>query len=90
MLFRSRQQLPGCQLELIPAGGLSLWLRLPDRCSDAGVAQAAAARGVMVNAGRASFPSEPPGPYLRLSYAAEEPPALRRAVEILAGIVGAG
>jgi len=90
LILALRQQLPGCQLELVPAGGLSLWLRLPDRCSDADVAQAAAARGVMVNAGRASFPGEPPGPYLRLSYAAEEPPALRRAVELLAGIVGTG
>jgi len=90
LILAVRQLLPGCELELIPAGGLHLWLRLPDQCSDADVAQAAAARGVMVNAGRASFPGEPPGPYLRLSYAAEEPPALRRAVEILAGIVETG
>ena len=53
---------------------MHLWLRLPEGCSDADVTEAAAARGVAVNAGRASFPSEPPDPYLRLSYAAEEPP----------------
>jgi DNA-binding transcriptional MocR family regulator len=81
-------ELPGCQLDLIPAGGLHLWLRLPEHCDDAGVADIAAVRGVTVNAGRASFPGEPPGPYLRLSYAAEEPAALRRGTEILAGIIG--
>jgi hypothetical protein len=34
-----------------------------------------------------SFPSEPPGAYLRLSYSAAEPPALVRAAEILAAIL---
>jgi DNA-binding transcriptional MocR family regulator len=90
LVLAVRQQLPDSQLELIPAGGLQVWLRLPDRCSDAEVAQAAAARGVNVNAGGGSFPSEPPGPYLRLSYAAEDAAALRHAVEILGAIVGTG
>ena len=80
--------LPGCQLELIPGGGMHLWLRLPDGSSDADVTEAAAARGVAITPGRASFPSEPPASYLRLSFAGEEPPALRQAVRILAGIIG--
>jgi DNA-binding transcriptional MocR family regulator len=84
-----QQLLPSCALDVIPSGGMHLWLRLPDRVSDADVAEVAAARGLAVTAGRASFPSEPPGSYLRLSYAGEDAPALRRAVEILAGIVEA-
>jgi DNA-binding transcriptional MocR family regulator len=83
-----RELLPGSELDLIPAGGVHLWLRLPERCSDADVAQAAEARGVTVNAGRSSFPGEPPAPYLRLSYAAEDIPELRRGIEILAAIIG--
>jgi DNA-binding transcriptional MocR family regulator len=83
------QLLPSCALDVIPSGGMHLWLRLPDRVSDADVAEVAAARGLAVTAGRASFPSEPPGSYLRLSYAGEDAPALRRAVQILAGIVEA-
>ena len=82
------QQLPGSRLDLVPGGGVHLWVRLPEGCSDADVTQAAAARGVTVNAGRASFPAEPPDPYLRLSYAAEDIPELRRGIEILAGIIG--
>ncbi len=51
--------------------------------------QAAAARGLLVTTGRASFPGEPPGSYLRLSYAAEEAPALRRGIDILAEAIAA-
>ena len=82
--------LPGCELPVIPAGGVHLWLRLPDRHSDIDVADLAAARGLALSPGRMSFPSEPPGPYLRLSYSAAEPPALVRAVQILAEILAAG
>jgi DNA-binding transcriptional MocR family regulator len=80
--------LPGCQLELIPGGGMHLWVRLPEGVSDADVTEAAAARGVAVTPGRASFPGEPSASYLRLSYAGEEPPALRQAVRTLAEVVG--
>jgi len=80
--------LPGCRLELIPRGGMHLWLRLPEGSSDAEVTEAAAARGVAVNPGRSSFPGEAPAAYLRLSYAAEEPPALRQAIGILATVIG--
>jgi DNA-binding transcriptional MocR family regulator len=81
--------LPGCQLDLVPGGGMHLWLRLPEGSNDADVTEAAAARGVAVTPGRASYPSEPPASYLRLSYAGEDPPALRQAVRILAGIMTA-
>jgi DNA-binding transcriptional MocR family regulator len=81
------QLLPGCQLQQIPSGGMHLWVRLPEGTSDAELTEAAAARGVSVNPGRASFPGEPPAAYLRLSYAGEEPPVLQQGVEILAGIL---
>ncbi len=79
--------LPECELPLVPAGGVHLWLRLPERWSDVDVADLAAGRGLSLSPGSMSFPSEPPGPYLRLSYSAAEPPALVRAVQILAGIL---
>ena len=82
--------LPDCSVPIIPAGGVHLWLRLPDSCSDTDVAEQAAARGLALSPGRVSFPSEPAGPYLRLSYSAAEPPELVRAVQILAEILAAG
>ena len=82
-----RQLLPSCQLDLVPAGGMHLWLRLPDPVTDEVVTDAAAARGLSVTPGRASFPGEPPRSFLRLSYAEEDGAALRRAVEVLAGVL---
>jgi DNA-binding transcriptional MocR family regulator len=35
LVLAIREQLPGCQVDVIPAGGVHLWLRLPDRYSDA-------------------------------------------------------
>ena len=81
------EQLPSCRLELVPSGGVHLWLRLPDRCGDSEVIDEALARGLAVYPGRACFPAEAPAPYLRLSFAGEEAPALRRAVQILADII---
>jgi DNA-binding transcriptional MocR family regulator len=83
-----RELLPGCELEMVPAGGVHVWLRLPDRFSDADVAEAAAARRLAVIPGRSCYPGEPPGSYLRLSYAAEETPSLIRGIEIIAEILG--
>jgi DNA-binding transcriptional MocR family regulator len=79
--------LPECELPLVPAGGVHLWLRLPERWSDVDVADLAAGRGLSLSPGSMSFPSEPPAPYLRLSYSAADPPALIGAVQILAEIL---
>ena len=79
--------MPECDLPLIPAGGVHFWLGLPERWSDVDVADLAAGRGLSLSPGRMSFPGEPPGPYLRLSYSAAEPPALIRAVQILAEVL---
>jgi DNA-binding transcriptional MocR family regulator len=62
--------LPECDLPLVPAGGVHLWLRLPERWSDVDVADLAVGRGLSLSPGRMSFPGEPPDPYLQLSYSA--------------------
>ncbi|HEX6468881.1 MAG TPA: PLP-dependent aminotransferase family protein [Streptosporangiaceae bacterium] len=55
-----------------PAGGMHLWVRLPDdlAADDVAVAEAALRAGVFVGAGRPYYPAEPPGPRLRLTYGA--------------------
>lgn len=82
-------QLPGCELTAVPAGGVHLWLRLPDGCSESAVVAHAAASGVAVGPGRVCFPGEPPAAYLRLSYAGADVPALISAVAILARAIPA-
>ena len=81
------EQLPSCRVELIPSGGVHLWVRLPEQASDEEVTEAVLARGLAVYPGRACFPGEAPGPYLRLSFAGEEAPALRHAVRIMADVI---
>ena len=79
---------PDC-LPAPPAGGLHLWVRLPDRVSDAKVVAACLAEGILVSAGRDWFPAEAPAPYLRLSFAAARPDAVDAPIARLAEIVRA-
>jgi DNA-binding transcriptional MocR family regulator len=73
----------------LPGGGMNLWVPLPPGTDDRDVAVRAAAAGVAVSAGRAFFAAEAPGPYLRLTFAAEPPERLAegaaRLAELLAG-----
>lgn len=71
----------------LPAGGLHLWLRLPDGTDDGEVAALAARRGLRVSAGTPYFAGEPPAPHLRLSYAAEPPGRLAAGAAILSEIL---
>jgi DNA-binding transcriptional MocR family regulator len=68
----------------MPAGGLHLWVALPEGTDDVALAAAAAAEGVVVFPGRPWFPAEAPGPFLRLTYAAAAPDALDEGVRRLA------
>jgi DNA-binding transcriptional MocR family regulator len=79
-----RRDLPAVQLAAVPAGGLHLWLRLPDGFDDAQVVARSRRAGVVVEPGRAYFVSEPPGPYLRVTYAAAVPTDLVTGVARLA------
>ncbi|UFN48963.1 PLP-dependent aminotransferase family protein [Roseomonas sp. OT10] len=75
-------------LPVLPAGGLHLWVRLPGGRSDLAVAEAMAAQGVLVTAGRYAFPAEPSGSYLRLSFATVEADWVAEAAEVAAAAVG--
>jgi DNA-binding transcriptional MocR family regulator len=77
---------PAC-LAQVPGGGLHVWLRLPEGVSDVDVERRAAAKGVLVSAGRHWFPAEPPTPFLRLSFAAVRPEWLGDCVAQLAEAV---
>ena len=67
----------------IPSGGLHLWVKLPDGVSEREVTEAAAREDVLVSIGAHWFPAEPPGAWLRLSFAPAEPQWVDEAVAIL-------
>ncbi|WP_283139336.1 PLP-dependent aminotransferase family protein [Rhizohabitans arisaemae] len=54
----------------LPHAGFHLWVRLPAGRQATAAAETARTRGVLVNSGDRYFPAEPPGAFLRLSFAA--------------------
>jgi DNA-binding transcriptional MocR family regulator len=82
-----RRHVPGSRVELVPRGGFSLWVGLPDGLDDVAVAAAAEREGVIVAPGRPWFPAEAPGPFLRLTFAAAPPDELERGARILGEVV---
>jgi DNA-binding transcriptional MocR family regulator len=70
----------------IPRGGLHLWIELAHGTDDEELARTALRAGVLVSAGRHWFPTEPPGSFLRLTYAAAQPVELEAAVRKLADL----
>ncbi|WP_350348504.1 PLP-dependent aminotransferase family protein [Agromyces sp. G08B096] len=89
LLLQSLRELaPSAHIERVPAGGLNLWVRLPDATDvDRLVAECAAA-GLVIAPGREWFPAEEPAPYVRLNYAAEDPGRFPEAARILEECLG--
>jgi DNA-binding transcriptional MocR family regulator len=77
------RELPDWEVFQRPAGGLSLWVRLPEGTDEARLVERAAAAGVLVMPGTPWFPAESPGPHLRLSFAGADEERLAEAVRRL-------
>ncbi len=76
--------LPGLRPAPLPAGGINLWIALGPGEDDRELAMRATAAGVIVSPGRPFFAAEPPGAFLRLTFAAEPPARLAEGVRRLA------
>jgi DNA-binding transcriptional MocR family regulator len=68
------QRLPDFTIPVMPAGGASLWVRLPAGVSDERLASQASRYGTVISPGRNFHPAEPPGSFIRLSFAAAARP----------------
>lgn len=79
-----REHLPEAVLDRVPAGGLNLWLRLPDGTDLDLLARECEARGVLVAPGTEWFPAEASGPYARLSFAGPGPDRFPEAARLIA------
>jgi len=71
----------------LPQGGMNLWIPLPPGTDDRELALRAAAADVIVSPGRPFFAAEPPGPFLRLTFASETPERLVEAVRRLTAVL---
>ncbi len=70
-----REHVPAARLEVVPQGGLNLWVRLPDATDVARLVRDCENAGVVVAAGNEWFPAEPTAAYLRLNYSGPNPGA---------------
>ncbi|MFG1702296.1 PLP-dependent aminotransferase family protein [Nonomuraea sp. M3C6] len=63
-------RVPAAEVHLVPIGGMHLWVRLPAEIDENALVEAARRNGVLVSPGRMYYPSEPPGPRLRVTHMA--------------------
>ncbi|HWT91950.1 MAG TPA: PLP-dependent aminotransferase family protein, partial [Solirubrobacteraceae bacterium] len=84
-----RTYLPQADVALVPQGGFTLWVRLPDGLDDVAVAADAARAGVTISPGRPWFPAEAPAPFLRMTFAGAPIDDLERGVARLGQVVSA-
>ncbi|MEV2277200.1 PLP-dependent aminotransferase family protein [Nocardiopsis sp. NPDC049922] len=82
------RELPGLEQPVSRRGGYHLWLPLPEGADERGVVAEALRSGVAVAPGHVYFPAEPPGPHLRLSFAATAGAhEIDEGVRLLAGVL---
>ncbi|MEZ2391524.1 PLP-dependent aminotransferase family protein [bacterium RCC_150] len=83
LLDSLRQHAPAVDVQHIPAGGLNLWVRLPEGTDVSRLVRDCEIRGLVLAPGTEWFPAEPSGPYVRLNYSGENPERFPEAARIL-------
>jgi DNA-binding transcriptional MocR family regulator len=78
-----REHVPQAHIELLPKGGLNLWLRMPDGTDLPRLTRDCEDAGVMIAAGTEWFPAEPAGPFVRLNYSGPNPGAYPEGARII-------
>jgi DNA-binding transcriptional MocR family regulator len=74
---------PLAHLTAVPAGGLNLWLRLPEAVDLPVLVRECEDRNVLIAAGTEWFPAEPAGPFIRLNYCGPNPGAFPEAARVI-------
>jgi DNA-binding transcriptional MocR family regulator len=86
-LVALEQYFPQARVTSVPKGGFSLWLELPTArtpgMDETAFVHEAAKVGVQLSAGRAWFPAEASGSFLRLSFAAADEQTLEEGISRL-------
>jgi DNA-binding transcriptional MocR family regulator len=87
MARQVRGQLGSDALDLVPRGGLNLWVRTRDGVDMRDLAHRSRAAGVLFSPGDDWFPAEPTGSFLRLNYSRARPEIFEEAVATIAGLL---
>lgn len=89
MLDAVTAHLPSTTIEVIPTGGLNLWVRFPDGTDLDQLSRECEARGVVIATGDEWFPAEPTHPYVRLNFAGPDPGAFDTAARLIGDALSA-
>lgn len=68
---------------VLPAGGLNLWLRLPDGTDVRRLARDCEAQSVVIAPGDEWFPAEPAGAHVRLNFSGPDPGSFERGAQVI-------
>lgn len=77
------RHVPEAHLQLIPPGGLNLWVQLPDGTNLRALERECESRKLAIAPGASWFPAEESGQYLRLNYSGPNPGTFDEAGRIL-------
>jgi DNA-binding transcriptional MocR family regulator len=80
---------PGARLALVPRGGFSAWVALPQGSDDVDFVARAVRAGVTVSPGSSWYPAEAPAAGIRLSVAGADPEEIRAGITRLAALTRA-
>ncbi|MGQ5261409.1 aminotransferase-like domain-containing protein [Micromonospora sp. ZYX-F-536] len=78
-----REHAAAADIEMVPAGGLNLWVRLPEGTDVHQLAYDCERAGLIIAPGNEWFPAEPTGPFVRLNYAGPNPAAFPAGARVL-------
>ena len=84
------EHVPEAHLEHAPAGGVNLWVRLPEGTDLDRLARSCETRGVIIAPGTEWFPAEPSGPYVRLNYSGPNPERFPEAAQLIGAALRSG
>ena len=87
MVEELARQVPAAHLPLVPAGGLNLWVRLPEGTDVDRLVRECELEGVVVAAGTEWFPAEASGPFVRVNYSGPEPERFGEGLAILGRVL---
>jgi DNA-binding transcriptional MocR family regulator len=78
-----REHVPAAHIELLPKGGLNLWLRMPDGTDLPRLMRDCEDNGVVIAAGTEWFPAEAAGAFVRLNYSGPNPGAYPEGARVI-------
>lgn len=78
-----REHVPDAHIELLPKGGLNLWLRMPDGTDLPRLMRDCEDNRVIIAAGTEWFPAEAAGAFVRLNYSGPNPAAYPEGARVI-------